>query len=353
MGLEDKTEAPTPRKRQEAREEGQVARSVEVNAAAVLVSGLLLLKTTGGRIGERLQATMVNSLSTFPKGDLSISDVCANLARLLLEIGTAIAPLIFGILLVGVVSNVAQVGLHFSTKSLQVKGARLNPLQGIVGMFSTRSLVELGKAILKITIIGFIIFSFLKSKSNEISAMVGGGYMTTCRTIADLTYQLLLRSTLAILVIAALDYMYQRHSNEKQLKMTKQEVKDDAKRTEGDPQIKGKIRARQREAAQRRMMAEVPKADVVVTNPTHFAVALKYDAEVSAAPIVVAKGMDFIAQKIKAVAQENNVPMVENVQLARALYASAEIGDEVPAELYQAVAEILAYVYQLTNKLRG
>ena len=352
MPLEDKTEAPTPRKRTEAREEGQVARSAEVNAAAILITGLLLLKAIGPNLGTRLRDTMVHSLSSFPKGDLSPVDVSTNLVRLLLDVGAALLPFIVGILVVGVTANVVQVGLHFSPKVIQIKGVRLNPLNGLMGMFSTRAFVELGKSSIKIAVIALVIYSYLRSRESEIAAMTGGTYLTTVRTIGDLTYQLLLRTAIVLLVIAALDYMYQRFNNEKQLKMTRQEVKDDMKRSEGDPQIKGKIRQRQREAAQRRMMSEVPKADVVVTNPTHYAVALKYEAEVRSAPIVVAKGLDLIAQRIKAIAEENNVPIVENVSLARTLYATVEIGDEIPAALYQAVAEILAYVFRLNQRLR-
>ncbi len=353
MALEDKTEAPTPRKRQEARDEGQVAKSMEVNAAVVLVTGLYVLKITGARLGTRLSDTMARSLSTFPTHDIAINDVFSNLVRLLLDIGSAIAPFILAVMLAGVVANVAQVGLHISSKTFQIKGGRMNPLKGMIGMFSMRAVVELVKSIAKITVISFIIYTFLKSKESEIIGMVGGSYKTTCETIGILTYGLLMRTAFALFVIAALDYAYQRYNNEKQLKMSKQEVKDDSKRTEGDPQIKGKIRQKQREVSQRRMMAEVPKADVVITNPTHYAVALKYDSDRSAAPMVVAKGIDFIAQRIKAVATENNVPVVENVQLARALYSSVEIGDEIPADLYQAVAEILAYVYKLSKKFGG
>jgi len=352
MPLEDKTEAPTPRRRVEAREEGQVARSAEVNAAAILITGLLLLKATGPRLGVCLQDVMVRSLSTFPKGDMGSVDVSTNLVRLLLDVGGALLPFIVGVMVVGVAANVVQVGFHFSPKVLQVKWARLNPLTGLVGMFSTRAFVELGKSSAKIAVIALVIYFYLRSRAPEIAAMTGGTYLTSVRTIGDLTYQLLLRTAIVLLVIAGLDYMYQRFSNEKQLKMTRQEVKDDMKRSEGDPLIKGKIRQRQREAAQRRMMSEVPKADVVVTNPTHYAVALKYDLDKSSAPVMVAKGLDLIAQRIKAIAEENNVPIVENVGLARTLYATTEIGDEIPAALYQAVAEILAYVYRLNQRLR-
>lgn len=273
------------------------------------------------------------------------------MVRILLEVGISFAPFLLGVAAVGFVCSALQVGLVFSNKALQPKATRLNPISGISRMFSARSAVELGKAIAKVLAIGCVVYSFMKDKYVVVVNMVGGDYRQTCSQIGELAYAVMLRATIAMFVIAAFDYMYQRYQHEKQLKMTKQEVKDDMKRTEGDPHIKSKIRQKQREIAQRRMMQEIPKADVVVTNPTHFAVAIKYDAEVSPAPIVVAKGQDLIAKRIKEIAMENNVPIVENKPLARALYASVEIGNEIPAELYQAMAEILAYVYRLSGKI--
>jgi len=353
MGLEDKTEAPTPRRRQEARQEGQVARSMDLNSALVLVSSLLFIKLTGPTVAQRLRQTAIHSLTHFPKHDLVIGDVTSYLVRLLLEVGTAVAPMVIGVAVVGFLGSALQVGLVFSGKALQAKGERLNPLAGIARMFSVRAGVELAKSIAKICIVGYIVYAFLRDNCTDITSLAGGDYKTSCSMIGQLTWGLLLRSAIALFVIAALDYMFQRMQLEKQLRMTKQEVKEDFKRTEGDPLIRSRIRQRQREISKQRMMHEVPKADVVVTNPTHFAVALRYDAEHSNAPIVVAKGQRLIAQRIKDIAIENGVPIVENVQLARALYASVEIGYEIPAELYQAVAEILAYVYRLSHKLKA
>jgi len=351
MPLEDKTEAPTPRRRYEARLEGQVARSMELNSALVLLSALLLIKFTGPNLAESMRKVATNSFNSFPKGDIAVGDITAHLVRILLEVGAAVAPLFIGVAVVGFAASAMQVGLVISGKPLQVKGERLNPLSGIARMFSVRSLVELVKSIAKVAIIGYIVFSFLRDRYPEIARLAGGSYAETCRAIGGLTWELLLRAAIALFIIAAADYMFQRHQVEKQLRMTKQEVKDDLKRTEGDPLVKGRIRQRQREAAQRRMMHEVPKADVVVTNPTHYAVALKYDSEKSPAPIVVAKGRDLVARRIREIAEESDVPIVENVQLARALYASVEIGDQIPDSLYQAVAEILAYVYRLSGKV--
>lgn len=351
MPLEDKTEAPTPRRRKEAREEGQVARSVELSSAVGLLAALLILRFTGPALAARMRGLMIDSLTHFPSHDLTLGDLSKDLVRILLEVGTVLAPLVLGVAIVGFGSSAMQVGLVLSGKALQPKGERLNPVAGIGRMFSARAGVELAKAVAKVITVGYIVYSFLRDKAADITALVGADYRETCDSIASLTWDLLFRATLVMFVIAALDYLYQRFQHEKQLRMTKQELKEDMKRTEGDPLVKSKIRQRQREAAQRRMMHEVPKADVVIMNPTHFAVALKYEPDKSAAPIVVAKGRNLIALKIREIAEENKVPIVENVTLARALYASAEIGDEIPAELYQAVAEILAYVYRLSNKV--
>jgi flagellar biosynthetic protein FlhB len=352
MGLEDRTEAATPRRRQEAREEGRVARSVELNSALILLASLIILHATGPLVVEKLRGVAIESFTHFPTHDLVIGDVSSRVVRLLLGVGPAIAPLILGIAVIGFVANVVQVGFSVSGKALQFKPGRLNPLSGITRMFSMQAGVELAKSVAKIAIIGYIVFSFIRDKYTEIAGLAGAGYYTTCSTIGQFVWQVLLRAAIALFVIAALDYMFQRQQLEKSLKMTKQEVKEDLKRSEGDPLIKSKIRQKQRQMSQRRMMREVPKADVVVTNPTHFAVALKYDSDRSTAPIVVAKGQDLIARRIKEIAQESCVPIVENIQLARALYTSVEIGDEIPAELYQAVAEVLAYVYKLSKKLR-
>jgi len=351
MALEDKTEAPTQRRRHEAREEGQVARSVELNSALVLFAALMILRFCGPNLGLKLRQSMVDAFTHFPKGDMTIGGAMQDLVRILLEVGMALAPFVLGMAVVGFAASALQVGFVFSSKALAVKGERLNPLPGIARMFSTRAAVECLKAIAKVVVVGLIVFGFIKDKYSTIASMAGGSYLQTCTEIGGLVWALLIRTAAGLAIIAGLDYMYQKLQMEKQLKMTKQEVKEDSKRTDGDPMVKSRIRQKQREISQRRMMQEVPKADVVVMNPTHFAVALKYDADRSEAPIVVAKGKNLIALKIREIAEENNVPIVENVQLARALYASVEIGDMIPAELYQAVAEILAYVYKLSQKV--
>ncbi|MFQ3548297.1 MAG: flagellar biosynthesis protein FlhB [Armatimonadota bacterium] len=350
MPLEDRTEAPTPRKRQEARQEGQVAKSMELNSALVLLGGLLIVKFNGPWIVSRLKELAIDSFGYVHTSDFNQVELSAHLVRILLRVGVTLVPLLVGVAVIGFISSASQVGLVLSSKSLQMKGERLNPLPGIARMFSKRSFVELTKAIIKVTIIGIIVYKYIKDKYAEISSLATGDYFHTVSVIGSFTLDLLLRASIAMLIIAIFDYAYQRYHHEQQIKMTKQEVKEDYKRSEGDPLIKSRIKQRQREIVSSMQMKNVPTADVVVTNPTHYAVALKYDSEVSEAPVVVAKGQRLKAQKIKEIAKQHNVPMVENVQLARALYATTEVGDEIPADLYQAVAEILAYVYSLTKK---
>ena len=262
-----------------------------------------------------------------------------------------LGPLLAAVFVAGLVSNAAQVGLVFSWEPLAPKGSRLDPISGLSRMFSARSAVELAKSLAKVTIITYMVFSCLRAEYPMIIGLTGCDARDIAAGIGGLMYRLLLRAAVVLLMIAGIDYGYQRYQNEKGLKMTKQEVKEDYKRSEGDPMLKGKIRRRQRQMTRNRMMAQVAKADVVITNPTHFAVALKYDAEKMTAPVVLAKGQRLVAQRIKEIAREENVPLVENVQLARALYKSTEVGDQIPAELYQAVAEILAYVFQLNKEL--
>ncbi len=350
MPLQDKTEPATPRRRREARQRGQVARSAEANSAIVLLVSLLTIRFAGPYMLERMGSLTSRYLSSFPKTDLTTAAVQTNLVQILLDMAVVLGPLFAAVFLAGFVANAAQVGLVLSGEPLVPQASRLNPITGIARMFSTRSAVELAKALAKICLVGYIVFIFVKAEYPTIVGLIGCDPRVIASGMAGLIYRLLFKAAMALLIIAAIDYAFQRHQNEKQLRMTKEEVKEDYKRSEGDPLVKSKIRQRQRRMAMNRMMQSIPTADVVVTNPTHFAVALKYDADESSAPVVVAKGKNLIAQRIKEIAAEHKVPMVENVELARALYKSVEIGDEVPAVLYQAVAEILAYVYRLKSK---
>jgi flagellar biosynthetic protein FlhB len=248
------------------------------------------------------------------------------------------------------VANVAQIGLEFHGQGLAPKFSKLNPLAGLKRIFSLRGLVELAKSLLKIAFVGLIAWSVMSGYISKFPSLVRLDLGEIWLFTHSAAFRIILYVSLALMVLAALDYIYQRWQYEESLKMTKQEVKDERKQSEGDPQVKSRIRALQRQTAYQRMLAEVPKSDVVITNPTHLAVALRFDSSAMIAPQVTAKGADYIAERIREVAIENGVPIVENKSLAQALYRMAEIGDYVPVDLYRAVAEVLAYVYRLKGR---
>ncbi|HAF31556.1 MAG TPA: flagellar biosynthesis protein FlhB, partial [Anaerovibrio sp.] len=260
-------------------------------------------------------------------------------------------PLMVFIMIIGLAMNLAQVGLNFSTETISFDPNKLNPINGAKRMFSKRSLVELIKSLLKILIIGYFVVTYLSDEIFQIPKLIYMDIFAGLNKMSDTIFFLAFKIIGVFIVMAVMDFAYQKWQNLQDLKMSKQEVKEEFKQQEGDPKIKGKIRQKQRQMAMARMMQEVPQADVIVTNPTHFAVALKYQSGMSA-PIVIAKGQDLVAQKIKAIARESNVPIVENKPLARALFAAVEIGAAIPQELYKAVAEVLAYVYRLKKKNR-
>ena len=244
-----------------------------------------------------------------------------------------------------------QVGLKPTTKPLQPKLSKLNPISGMKKIFSARKLFDLAKSILKLAVMAVVIYSFFSGRTESLFLLYDISLKQAIGLMGSLIIDLGIRLAAAYMVIAAIDLIYQRRKFHKDMMMTKQEVKDEYKNSEGDPAVKGAQKRRMMEASRRRMMQQLPQADVVITNPTHFAVAIKYDADENDAPIVVAKGADYLAQKIKEIAKENNVEIVENKPLARMLYTNVEVGELVPPELYKAVAEVLAYVYHLKGKV--
>ena len=342
----EKTEEPTAKRRSDARNKGQVAKSQELNAALVMLAGFFVLKALGSHAVDE-----VMGYSAFTFGhlvmDINEESIMQLFIGMVILLAKTSIPLMVFIMIIGLGVNLFQVGMHFSTESLSFNPGRLNPIKGIGRIFSKRSLVELIKSILKIIIIGFFIYGFLKDQILAMPQLIYLDLLTSTSQIADIIFDLAFRIIGVFFVMAIADYCYQKWQHTQDLKMSKQEVKEEFKQMEGDPQIKGK----QRQMAMSRMMQEVPKADVIITNPTHFAVAMKYESGM-AAPIVIAKGQDYVAQKIKEVARENRVPIVENKPLARALYATVEIGEAIPQSLYKSVAEVLAYVYRLKRKRR-
>lgn len=344
----DKTEEPTAKKRADARKKGQVGRSTELSTAFVLLSGFFIIKVLWEHIYTSI-ATYTTYVFSHPNQTVDTENIMRIFIGIIELLAQTALPIMLAVMLVGLGINLFQVGINFTTEPLGFKLDKLNPINGFGRIFSKRSLVELIKSLFKIAIIGFFIYNFL---SDELMAMPQFIYFdlpTSLAAVANIVFNMAFQVIGVIILLGVLDYGYQKWQTTQDLKMTKQEVKDESKQTEGDPQIKGKIRQKQRQMAMSRMMQEVPKADVIITNPTHFAVALQYHKGM-VAPVVLAKGQDLVAQKIKAIARDNRVPIVENRPLARALYATTEIGDVVPAELYQAVAEVLAYVYRLKKR---
>ena len=347
----EKTEEPTAKKRADARKKGQVGRSQELNTAFVLLIGFFSLKLLWDSI-----YLAIASYTTYVFANLNQPVDTENIVRLFIGIMEILAktalPIMLFIMLIGLAVNFFQVGLNFNTEAIEFKLDKLNPINGFGRIFSKRSLVDLAKSFFKILVIGFFLYRFIHEQIIAMPQFMFFDLTTSLALVAEIIFRMAFIVIGVIMIMAVADYGYQNWQTTQDLKMTKQEVKDEMKQTEGDPQIKGKIRQKQRQMAMARMMKEVPKADVIITNPTHYAVALAYEKGM-VAPTVLAKGQDLVAQRIKELGREARVPIVENKPLARTLYAAVQVGDAVPQELYQAVAEVLAYVYRLKHARRG
>ncbi len=349
--FQEKSEQPTPRRLEEARQKGNVPRSVEVNSALVLMMGTLLLYVSGNRFYKGLEAIYYKVFSGGYMVELTSESVYHYLVAGIGGIGVITLLFMVGIMVVGLGANYLQVGFLFTLEPLKPKFEKLNVFKGIQKtFFSRRALEELVKNLLKLTIVVTIAYFALLDFKEELLPLVDQeiGQITALMVHAALS--ITFKIALAWLLIAAADYAFQRFDHISNLKMTRQEVKDEHKQTEGDPKLKSRIRAMQMQMSRNRMMQEVTTADVVITNPTHYAVALKYQPEKMNAPLVVARGRNLIALKIREIAQKHQIPIVEDPPLAQALYKAVELNQEVPARFFQAVAEILAYVYKAKNK---
>ena len=349
---QERTERATGKRRQEARKRGQVALSREIPSALILMTALGVFHFAGGGIFERCRALIsgfFGNLHTLRVA--TIADAGALAAALFETSLLLLLPVFLPLLVIGFIGNVAQIGFEAHAEALAPKFSKLNPMSGIKRLVSLRSLVELLKSILKILFVGGIAVAVVSGFLEDFPALVRFDLAALWTFTQQAAVTIMFYVCLAMVGLAVLDYLYQRWQYEQSLKMTKQEVKDERKQTEGDPKVKARIRSLQRQTAYHRMMAEVPKADVVITNPTHLAIALKFRSEEMPAPQVVAKGAGTIAERIREIAREHDVPVVENKPLAQALFKMAELGDYVPVELYRAVAEVLAYVYRLKGKL--
>lgn len=351
---EEKTEEATPRKRQEARKRGQVPRSPELSTIITLLIGFLALNGFGGIFIRRFYNYFLTGFTpenlNQQLSDVTVANIFLNHLSFIL---TSFLPIGLTVMAVGLMVNILQTGWVFSVETLKMQWDKLNPLKGFQRLFSIRSLVELGKALFKLGAVIGIVFSTYRRHAlplAETSLFIPS--LEAAVRIWQIITGMVIQICLVLLVLAVLDYFYQRYDYNKSLKMTKKEVRDEHRQTEGDPLIKSRIRQKQRQMAMRRMMQQVPKADVVITNPTHLAVAIMYDAKKMTAPQVVAKGEGLIAEKIKELAKEYKVPIVENKPLARTIYQTVEIGEFIPPNLYQAVAEVLAFVYKLRRRVQ-
>ncbi len=353
----EKTEEPTSKKKSDARKEGQVLKSQEIGTAFLFIASFSVLRMYAVYIVTRLESIMTQAISLIPYFSVfqaeSPSDNLYTKYFLYFanQILLILLPIMAVILAVGIITNIIQVGWKPTTKVLKPKLSKLNPLKGFKRIFSLQAVVELVKSILKLSVITFVVYSVVKKDINMLPLTPFMDLSVSIAFFSDLVYRMGITVGFTYIGIAAVDYAYQRYKHKKGLKMSKQEIKDEHKQSEGNPEVKGKIRQKMREASMRRMMQDVPSADVIITNPTHYAVAIRYKHNQDFAPVVVAMGVDHAAKKIRERAAEFNIEIVENKPLARALYATAEIGQPIPPDLYQSVAEILAFVYKLKNKI--
>lgn len=348
--MSERTEAPTPQRLREAKQEGRVARSVELNSAAILLAGAFLLSAFGGGLSNAMQSLMSDAISIMPTAEVSIGWVRDWFVDEALRILPPLVGMLLVLLLVGVSVTLAQTGLMWAQKKIGFDFKRVNPLQGLKRIFSAQGVVEMFKALLKLVLVSWVAYSFLRSRIEDLLVLNQMDLPSALSNYVELSLSLAFRVGTAYIILAVADYAYQRWEFMRSMRMSKQELKEEFKRTEGDPMLRGRIRQQQRRIAQTRMMANVPKANVIITNPTHYAIAIQYDGGRMSAPKVLAKGAFEVAQKIVEIAKANNIPVIQNQPLARAMFREVEIDREIPQEFYVAVAEVLAYVFNLKKR---
>ncbi|MBW2061130.1 MAG: flagellar biosynthesis protein FlhB [Deltaproteobacteria bacterium] len=346
-----KTEKPTAKRRREARQKGQVPKSMELNSVVVLMAGLFILFFLSGHLYQQLTGLMASTFSQAAQIPMEGKDFNIFLVGKARDVLVLLIPVFIVVLCAALITNILQVGLLFSGASITPKLSKLSPIKGFARIFSLRTLMELFKSVAKISIIAATAYLTIRG---EMDTILGLGQLEPKEIgyfAVRIAFILFIKTCWIMVALAILDYTFQKWQSERDLKMSREELKEETKQTEGDPHVRARIRAVQREMARRRMMAAVPEADVVVTNPLHLAVALKYDSQETEAPVVVAKGRNIIAEKIKEIAKEHDIPIVENETLARGLFHSVEIGEIIPVEFYEAVADVLAYIYQIKGKV--
>ncbi len=347
---QERTEEATPKRREDARKRGQFARSNELPGAIALLAGTLGLRIAGPGIWTALTLLVQNDLARVYRADLTPNDAVLLISQGMLAIVLAVAPVFGALALGGLAAGLLQTGLLLSPAALTPKFDKVNPLTGFKRLFSANTGFELFKVIVRLVILGAVISGVMSGMSAQLSTLASVGVMGAPGVIGNLAQGCITQVALAGGILAVVDFGYQRWHFNRELRMSRQEVRDEMRQSEGDPQIRARIRRLQRQRAKQRMMQEVPKATVILANPTHFAVALRYTSGEMRAPIVVAKGQDYVAQQIKALARLHNVPIVEQPALARAIFASVPIGREIPTQFYRAVAEVLAVLYQLRRR---
>lgn len=348
----EKTEKATPQKRQESKRKGQVAKSPEVAAAMIMLGGILLLSFLGGWMLDQLLAIYRINYTQYIGWDLTPKSIRTLFEQMAFEGFKIMVPMALIGMVFGFFGNYIQIGPLFTTEPMKAKLERIDPIKGAKRIFSVRALVELAKSLLKISIIGFAAFLVLWLSIDELFLLSQKSIADSLSFIGSLVVNMGLAASVILLCLSILDYIYQKYEFEKGIKMSKQDIKDEYKKSEGDPLIKSKIKEKQRQMSMNRMIQDLPSADVLITNPTHYAIAIKYDAETMEAPQVIAMGKDHLALKIKEKAKELDIVIMENKPLARALYSQVEVGDFVPEDLFMAVAEVLAYIYRLKGKIK-
>jgi flagellar biosynthesis protein FlhB len=342
---QERTEDATSRRREEAREKGQVARSQEIVSVGILVACLIYFYFGASGFLKNIMTLMTSGFRSAGQFNLTQESLIYLFSDYVFKGFFILFPIMLTVVVAAILGNILQIGVMFSSESVTPKFSKIDPIKGFERLFSLRSVVELTKSIFKICIIGMVVYFVVKAELANMIPLMDQSIWDLMIYFGRVCFKIILAATIVLVILAILDYIYQRWEYEKSLRMTKQEIKDEYKNTEGDPLIKSRIRRLQREAAQKRMMAAVPKADVVITNPTHLAVAIQYDQENMMAPKVVAKGANLIAEKIKEIALENDVPIVEDKPLAQVLYKMVDVDNLIPEDLYRAVAEVLAFVY--------
>ena len=348
--FQERTERATPRRREKARERGQVGKSVDLNAAGIICLGFTALFMVGPQLVDRVSQTMRYTMANAPS--IALSDVTFRnvFSNAVYSFFSMMAPLFIAMVAIGFAVNVMQIGFKISPKAMELKFDKLNAVSGLKRLFSMKSAVQLVRDPLKLAVVGLVAFLAIRSEFDSFFGLPDLNIIQLGTILGKLVLLIALKIGVAILVIGIIDFLYQRYEFEKSIKMSRQEIKDEMKDTEGSPEVKSRTRQIQRQMARQRMMAAVPEADVVVTNPVHLAVALKYDPAEMEAPSVMAKGQRLIAEKIKKIAREHGIPVIEDKPLARALFKMCEVGDLIPDKLYRAVAEVLAHLYRLKGK---